>query len=89
MEAIWSQDLVPSDGTSTGCPIWTPSSVTMPGITLALAEKLFTSPISQCAVQAAASRLVESERASLNTAAALLAQVQTQQKKMFSTKAAL
>ena len=45
MEAIWSQDVVPSGPVSTGCPIWTPLSVTMPGDIEAVAEKLFTSPI--------------------------------------------
>jgi len=45
MEAIWSQDVVPSGPVSTGCPIWTPLSVAMPGAIEAVAEKLFTSPI--------------------------------------------
>jgi len=44
MEAIWSQD-VPSCPASTGCPIWTPLSVTMPGTIVAVAEKLSTLPV--------------------------------------------
>ena len=52
-EAISSQDLVPNGPVSTGCPIWTPSSVTMAGTIEAVAEKLFTSPITQCGTQAA------------------------------------
>ena len=63
MAATSSQDLLPSDCTSTGCPIWTPSSVTKAGTIEAEDAKLFTLPISQCGVQAAARRLVE--RASL------------------------
>ena len=52
-EAISSQDVVPSGPVSTGCPIWTPSSVTMAGIIEAVAEKLATLPITKCGVQAA------------------------------------
>ena len=52
-EAISSQDVVPSGPVSTGCPIWTPSSVTMAGIIEAVAEKLITLPITKCGVQAA------------------------------------
>ena len=48
-EAISSQDVVPSSTVSTGCPIWTPSSVTMAGTIEAVAEKFFTLPITQCA----------------------------------------
>ena len=57
-EAISSQD-VPSGPVSTGCPIWTPSSVTKAGTIEAVAEKLFTLPSTQCGTQAAARRLVE------------------------------
>ena len=45
MEAIWSQDVVPSGPVSTGCPIWTSLSVTMPGTIEAVAENMFTLPI--------------------------------------------
>ena len=59
MAATSSQDLLPSDCTSTGCPIWTPSSVTKAGTIEAEPEKRFTLPFTQCGVQAAARRLVE------------------------------
>ena len=59
MAATSSQDLLPSDGTSTGCPICTPSSVTKAGVIEAVSEKPFTLPSTQCGTQAAASRLVE------------------------------
>ena len=52
-EAISSQDVVPSGTVSTGCPIWTPSSVTMAGTIEAVAEKLFTLSLTQCGTQAA------------------------------------
>ena len=58
-EAIWSQDVIPSGPVSTGCPIWVPLSVTMPGNSEAVAGKSFTLPTTQCGVQAAARRLVE------------------------------
>ena len=60
-EAISSQDVVPSGTVSTGCPIWTPSSVTMAGTIEAVAEKFFTLPITQCArgTQETTGRLVE------------------------------
>ena len=42
--AIWSQELVPPGDLSTGCPIWTPSSVTMAGAIEAVEPKLFMLP---------------------------------------------
>ena len=44
MEAIWSQNLAPPGLVSTGCPIWTPSSIGMAGTIEAIAEKRLTSP---------------------------------------------
>ena len=52
-EAISSQDVLPSGLFSTGCPIRTPSSITKAGTIEAVAEKLFTLPITKCGVQAA------------------------------------
>ena len=60
MAATSSQDLVPSSSTSTGCPIWTPSSVTRAGAIEAVDMNLFELPAAQCGVHGGAGREAES-----------------------------
>ena len=70
MEAIWSQLALPPVAFSTGCPIWTPSSVTIAGNIEAVAGNAFTLvATTQCGVQdeLAASALLELEARSTSS----------------------
>jgi hypothetical protein len=70
MEATWSHIALPPVAVSTGCPICTPSSVTIAGNIVAVAGKSFTLvPTTQCGVQdeLASRALLELEAKSTST----------------------